>query len=105
MEFQSIFPTGHRRTEKVVVYDPRDGRIYLVHDFIGDGQTGVFGPQGREERARIALESARRHVRTEALEVLHVPSDFDWDRHSLYKVNLQEKKLEVRARMFDHDPL
>jgi hypothetical protein len=47
MQFQSTFPVPQPTSHKCIVYDARDGRIILVHDFIGDGKTGVFGHQGQ----------------------------------------------------------
>ena len=43
------------------------------HEFIGDG-AGLFGPEGEEERARIALEGVKRYRKNAGrLRVLHVP--------------------------------
>ena len=52
MEMQSTLRDENPKSEICVVYDSSSGRIVLVHEFIGDG-TGLYGPEGREERARI----------------------------------------------------
>jgi len=73
MEFQSTFPAPKPISHKCVVYDARDGRIVLVHEFLGDSKAGVFGKQVQAERERITLESARKHVRSpEHLTALHL---------------------------------
>ena len=100
MEFQSSFQTGRHNTHKCVVYDRRDGRIVLVHDFIGDGKTGVFAADARDERERLALDSARkRYPEPGHLQALHLAPDFAWDRHSLYRVDVQSGRIEVRAKL------
>ena len=55
MEFESSEKKKAPRSLVCVVYDPRDGRIVHGHVFVGDG-TGLFGPEGREERERETLE-------------------------------------------------
>jgi hypothetical protein len=86
-------------SETCVIYDKRDGRIILVHEFIGDG-TGLYGPQGKDERARIALEAAR-HNRdsSEALQVLHLERNFQPAPNTLYRVDVAGAKLESRRQM------
>jgi hypothetical protein len=75
MEFESTEKTAPS-SRVCVVYDPRDGRIIHRHDFVGDG-TGIFGPDGREEREEQTLEGARRnHGDVSKLRVLHAPTNF-----------------------------
>ena len=101
MEFQSTLQDQPPQSETCVVFDQRDGRIVLVHEFIGDG-TGLYGPQGGEERARITLDSARhRHKEPGQLQVLHLPRDFRWEPQTLYRVDVPSGKLVVRARLED----
>jgi hypothetical protein len=75
------------------MYDSSSGRIVLVHEFIGDG-TGLYAPQGREERARITLEDARKHPASPAhLQVLHLEPGFKWAPETLYRVDVSAGKL------------
>jgi hypothetical protein len=104
MEFQSTFPAPKPTSHKCVVYDGRDGRIVLVHEFLGDGKTGVFGEQGRAERERITLESARKHFHSpEHLKTLHVGPEFPFDRHTLYRVDVETGKLKAHGKMPDYE--
>ena len=88
MEFQSTFKGEPPVSETCVVYDQRDGRIVLVHEFIGDG-TGVYGSQGKDERARIALQDAAQHAGSgEHLQVLHLERDFRPAANTVYRVDV-----------------
>jgi hypothetical protein len=75
MEFESTEKKKAPQSRVCVVYDPHDGRIIHGHEFVGDG-TGVFGPEGREEREQQTLEGARRnHGDVSLLRIFHVPTD------------------------------
>ncbi|HZD31383.1 MAG TPA: hypothetical protein VE779_06955 [Candidatus Angelobacter sp.] len=90
MDFQSTFPARKPTSHKCIVYDTRDGRIVLVHEFLGDGTTGLFGQQGQAERERITLQSARKQIAApEHLNALHLAPDFPWDMHTLYRVDVE----------------
>jgi hypothetical protein len=103
MEFQSTFLAPKPTSQKCIVYDARDGRIVLVHEFIGDGKTGVFGSQGQAERERVTLESARQQVSSgEHLKALHLGPEFPWDRHTLYRVDTTTGELKVQRKMPGH---
>ena len=103
MEFQSTFPARQPTSHKCIVYDVRDGRIVLLHEFLGDGKTGVFGQQGQAERERIALESARKHLDSqEHLKTLHLAPEFPWDPHSLYRVDVETGNLRAHRKMPHH---
>ena len=105
MQFQSTFPVPQPTSHKCIVYDARDGRIILVHDFIGDGKTGVFGHQGQAERERLTLESARQHAPSqEHLKTLHLAPEFHWDPHTLYRVEVETGNLKAHGRMPGHGP-
>jgi len=96
-EFESTRDEKPPTSQTSVVYDPRNGRIVYVHEFIGDG-TALFGPKGEEERARIALEGVKRHRKdTDRLRVLHVPRNFRFDDRTLYRVDVKACALAARA--------
>jgi hypothetical protein len=96
-EFESTRDEKPPTSQTSVVYDPRNGRIVYVHEFIGDG-TGLFGPKGEEERARIALEGVKRHRKDAGrLRVLHVPRNFRFDDRTLYCVDVKSCALATRA--------
>jgi hypothetical protein len=100
MQFQSTLKVPNPTSHKCVVYDARDGRIVLVHEFIGDGKTGVFGQQAQAERERITLESARKHVLSpEHLKVLHIAAEFPWDQHTLYRVDVATGGLKAHTKI------
>jgi hypothetical protein len=95
-EFESTRERKPPSSETSVVYDPRNGRIVYAHEFIGDG-TGIYGPDGREERARVALEGVRRHHKGAAqLRVMHLPSNFRFEPDTLYRVDRRTGKIAVR---------
>ena len=97
IEFESTHEGKVPVSETSVVYDARDGVIVYVHEFIGDG-TGLYGAGGKAERARLALESARRHLGIGGqLEVLHLPRDFRFARDTLYRVDVAAGTLGVRG--------
>src|SRR6516165_7373323 len=105
MEFQSTFPAPKPTSHKCIVYDARDGRIVLVHEFLGDGKTGVFGEQGQAERERVTMESARKHVpAAEHLKALHVAPETHWDPQTLYRVDLATGSLKAHGKMPSHPP-
>ncbi len=100
MEFQSTFPVSRPTSHKVIVYDARDGRIVLVHEFLGDGKTGVFGEQGQAERERITLDSARKQLTSpEHLKALHLVPEFAWDPHTLYRVDVATGSLKAHGKL------
>jgi hypothetical protein len=97
MEFESTLKDEAPKSEVCVVYDKQDGRIVHVHEFIGDG-TGVYGPQGQEERARVALEGARGLPNApKQLQVLHVAKGFQLAPNTVYRVDVAKGKLVSRA--------
>jgi len=92
MEFESTEKREPPRSYVVVVYDPRDGRIVHGHEFVG--RTGLFSPDGREERERETLEGARRnHGDVSRLAVLHVPAEFRPAPGSVYRVDAKVGRL------------
>jgi hypothetical protein len=95
LEFESTFEEPRPKVEIVAVYDQRGGRILSMHQFVGDG-TGLFGPEGKGERERIALDTVNQQhekpVETE-LGVMHVPPDFRFESESLYRVDPRARKL------------
>jgi hypothetical protein len=96
MEFESTIKGEKVTSEVCVAYDKSDGRIVHVHEFVGDG-TGTYGPKGREERARLTLESAKRLPKApKQLEVLRVESGFRWEPKTIYKVDVAKGKLVSR---------
>jgi len=98
MEIQSTLKDENPKSETCVVYDASSGRIVLVHEFIGDG-TGLYGPEGRDERARISLEAARARPAAPAqLQVLHTEAGFTWAPEMLYRVDASAGKLVSRPR-------
>ena len=105
MQFQSTFAAPKPTSHRCVVYDARDGRIVLVHDFIGDGKSGIFGHQGQAERERNTLESARQHVPSpEHLKTLHLAPEFPWDPYTLYRVDVETGDLKARGKMPGRGP-
>lgn len=86
--------------EHCVVFDPSDGRVVHVHQFIGDG-SGLFGPDGQAERERIAMERVRARGPVERLEALHLPSGFRPDREVLYKVDVKARALQPAGKVAD----
>ena len=96
MEFQSTLQGEPPVSETCVVYDQRDGRIVLVHEFIGDG-SGVYGPQGKDERAQITLQDAAQHAGTpEHLQVLHLERNFRPAPNTVYRVDVAAGTLVPR---------
>jgi hypothetical protein len=92
-EFASTRDEKPPKSETSVVYDPRTGRIVYVHEFIGDG-TGLYGPDGREERARIALKRVKRHHKdAERFRVMHLPRNFRFKADTLYRVDLRTGRI------------
>lgn len=103
MEFQSTFPASQPTSHKCIVYDARDGRIVLVHEFLGDGKTGAFGEQGQAERERVTLESAQKHFPSpEHLKALHLAPDSPWDPHTLYHVDVETGSLKAHGKIPVH---
>jgi hypothetical protein len=100
MQFESTFPAHTPTSHKCVIYDARDGRIVLVHEFLGDGKTGVFGEQGQAERERVTMESARKHVPApEHLKALHLAPEAHWDTNTLYRVDLATGSLKAHGKI------
>lgn len=93
MEFESSEKKKAPLPLVCVVHD-RDGRIVHGHVFIGDG-TGMFGPDGREERERETLEGARRNHGDSAsrLRVLHAPATFRFLPNVAYRVDTKAGRL------------
>ncbi len=93
MEFESSEKKKAPLSLVCVVHD-RDGRIVHGHVFIGDG-TGLFGPEGREERERETLEGARRNHgdSVSRLRVLHAPATFRFVPNVAYRVDTKAGRL------------
>jgi hypothetical protein len=101
MEFESTMKSEKPVAQTCVVYDQKDGRIVMVHEFIGDG-TGVYGPQGQEERARLTLEDARKNQQAgERLQVLHLEPNFRPAHNTVYRVDLSSGKLVAVRQLQD----
>jgi hypothetical protein len=94
MEFESTENKKAPQSLVCVVYD-RGGRIVHGHVFVGDGKTGMFGPEGREERERETLDGARRNHgdRVSRLKVLHVPATFRFAPNVAYRVDTKASRL------------
>ena len=98
MEIQSTLKNENQKSETCVVYDSNSGRIVMVHEFIGDG-TGLYGPEGREERARVTIEDARKHPGSPAqLQALHLEPGFKWAPETLYRVDVRAGKLVLHRQ-------
>ena len=96
IEFESTSGGKRPRSQTTIVYDPRDGRIVYVHEFIGDG-TGIYAPGGHKDRARIALQGVKRHHKdAKRLRVMHLRRNFRFDPETLYQVDLRAGKLAAR---------
>ena len=88
IEFESTQGEKAPKSETTVVYDPRTGRIVYVHEFIGDG------PEGRDERGRIALQRLKRHsMDASRVRVMHLPRGFRFKSETLYRVDLRAGKI------------
>ena len=97
MEFESSEKNKAPRCLVCVVHD-RNGRIVHGHVFVGDG-TGLFGPQGREERERETLEGARRnHCDVTRFRVFHAPADFPFALNVAYRVDTGANRLVEHYR-------
>ena len=98
MEFESSEKKKAPQTLVCVVHD-RNGRIVHGHVFVGDG-TGMFGPEGREERERETLEGARRNHgdAVSRLRVFHAPASFRLVPNVAYRVDTKAGKLVERVR-------
>jgi len=94
IEFESTFDEQPPTVELCVVYDQRDGRIVHMHGFVGDGKTGIFGPDAREERERTALDLAKRGGESEHLRVMHAPPSFRLEPEVLHRVDVASGQLE-----------
>jgi hypothetical protein len=93
MEFESTEKKTAPPSHVCVVYDPRDGRIVHGHEFVGEG-TGLFGPEGREQRERETLEGARRnHGDVSHLRVSHVPADFRFAPNVSYRIDIKSGRM------------
>jgi hypothetical protein len=96
IEFESTFDEQPPTVHLSLVYDEQDGRIVYMRSFVGDGQTGVYGPDAQDERERITLDYARKeHGESERLRVMHAPPDFRPDPEVVYRVNVETGQLEV----------
>jgi hypothetical protein len=98
MEFESSENKKAPQSLVCVAYD-RNGRIVHGHIFVGDG-TGLFGPEGREERERETLDGARRnhgHI-VSRLRVLHAPATFRLSPNVAYRVDVKAGQLVEHVR-------
>ena len=93
MEFESTEKKRRPQSHVCLVYDPRDGRIIHGHAFVGDG-TGMFGPEGKQERERETLEGTRRnHGDISRLRVFHAPTDFRFAPNVAYRIDTKVGRL------------
>src|SRR5438128_12153796 len=93
MEFESTEKKKAPQSHICVIYDPRDGHIVHGHEFVGEG-TGLFGPEGREEREYQTLEGARRnHGDVSLLRVFHAPPDVRFARNVAYRIDTKSGRL------------
>ena len=93
MEFESTTKKKTPQSHVCVVYDPRGGRIVHGHEFVGEG-TGLFGPEGRQERERETLEGARRnHGDVSHFRVFHAPTAFRFAPNVAYRVDTKLDRL------------
>ena len=104
LEFESTLEEPPPSVEICVVYDQRNGRILSMHQFVGDG-TGLFGPEGTDERERMALHTVRqehRDVGDADRKVMHAPPDFRPEARTIYRADLDTSSLvtHVSARDF-----
>jgi hypothetical protein len=99
MEFESSEKKKAPQTLVCVVHD-RHGRIVHGHVFVGDGTTGMFGPEGREQRERETLEGARRNHGdiVSRLRVLHAPATFRFNPNVAYRVDTKAGRLVEHVR-------
>jgi hypothetical protein len=98
MEFESSEKKKAPPSLVCVAYN-REGRIVHGHIFVGDG-TGLFGPEGREERERETLEGARRNHGNivSRLRVLHAPATFRLAPNVAYRVDVKAGQLVEHVR-------
>lgn len=95
LEFESTAEEPPPVVEIVVVYDQRSGRILSTHQFAGDG-TGLFGPEGKDERERMALDTVKqqhREVGDADRRVMHAPPGFRLEPRTIYRVDLDSNNL------------
>jgi hypothetical protein len=107
LEFESTFEEPPPTIEICVVYERRTGRILSMHQFVGDG-TGLFGPEGRKERERMALDTVKEHL-AEVSEVdrtvMHVPSDFRLEPMTVYRVDVAKERLVTHLSQRDFEEM
>ena len=105
MEFESTEKKTAPPSHVCVIYDPHDGRIIHGHVFVGEG-SGLFGPEGRDERERETLEGARRNHGDDVshLRVLHAPADFRFAPDAAYRVDVKAGRLVERAKILHERP-
>ena len=98
MEFESSEKKRHRRHTSASSR-PNDGRIVHGHVFVGEG-TGLFGPEGRDERERETLEGARRNHGdlVSRLQVFHAPANFRFTPNIAYRVDTKARRLVELVR-------
>jgi len=98
MEFESTLKEAQPVVETVVVYGG-DGRIVLVHDFIGDG-TGLTDAKARAERERITMEDAKQIPNGPSqLKALHIERGFTPEPGTLYRVDVAKGKLVEQRKV------
>ena len=95
--FESTLEEREPQINYCVVFNEKDGTIVSKHGFVGDG-TGLFGPEGKEERARIALEHAKRYHKSQNLRAMHPPSGFNFEPKTIYRVDIKSGKITSVSR-------
>jgi hypothetical protein len=95
VEFESTLKEDRPVVETVVVYD-KDGRIFHVHDFIGDG-TGLTDSKARAVRERITMYDAKGFANApKGLKALHLERGFTPAPGTAYRVDVAKVKLAVQ---------
>jgi len=87
-----------RSDQWFVVFDPKDGRVVQMHQFIC--APDVEAPTDAETRAASALEAAKERLESPDLRVMQVPADHPIEPGVAYRVDAASRTLieESRAR-------
>ena len=93
-DFESTLDAPRPKSKFCVVYDQRSGAVVHMHQFIGD-DTGMWGPDGKDTRERMALETAKQNSEAEHHRVMHAPANFRYKPDALYRVDLKSGKLKT----------
>jgi hypothetical protein len=96
---QSAGERMQRSGQWFAVFDPKDGRVVQMHQFIC--APDVEAPTEAESRAASALEAAKERLKSSDLHVMQVPADHPIEPGVTYRVDGASKRLieESRARL------